>query len=114
MVGTLSYSLARYLLTKNRVTSQSQSIWANPTTLWPTIMLLSISVVTFIMNFLTMCAYICGVGAANKTSSVTSVIGYIMLAGQVVAWGVAAGAFKMASNGHDLWGYACSTTADAI
>lgn len=56
----------------------------------------------------------CGIGAANKTSSVASIIGYITLAVHVVVWAVVAGAFKMASNGNDLWGWSCSTNAVAI
>jgi len=114
MVGTLSFSLAKYYLTKNKVISGNSHPWATPTVLWPTIMLLSIAIITFIMNFVTICTYICGVGAANKTSSFFSYVGYAMLAAHVVVWAVSAGAFKMASNGRDLWGWSCSLNADAI
>lgn len=114
MVGTLAFSLAKYFLTKNKVIAGNVHPLATPTKLWPTIMLLAIATVTFLMNFITICAYLCGVGAANKTNSVFSIVGYIMLAAHVVVWAVSAGAFKMASNGHDLWGWSCSTNADAI
>ena len=56
----------------------------------------------------------CGVGAANKTYSVFSYIGYIMLAAHVVVWAVAMGLFKMANTGKDLWGYSCGPESDAI
>jgi len=114
MLGTLSFALAKYYLTKNKIINGNQHPWATPTKLWPTIMLLAIATVTFLMNFITICAYICGVGAANKTSSVFSIVGYVMLAVHVVVWAVSAGAFKMASDGHDLWGWSCSPNADAI
>jgi len=114
MLGTLSFSLAKYFLTKNKIISGNVHPWANPTKLWPTIMLLAIATVTFLMNFITLCAYLCGVGAANKTNSIFSIVGYIMLAAHVVVWAVSAGAFKMARDGHDLWGWSCSPNADAI
>jgi hypothetical protein len=114
MVGTLSFALAKYFLTRNKIIAGNLHPWASPTTLWPTIMLLSIAIVTFLMNFITICTYMCGVGAANKTSSVFSIVGYIMLAAHVVVWAVSAGAFKMANTGHDLWGWSCSSNADAI
>jgi len=37
-----------------------------------------------------------------------------MLAAHVVVWAISAGAYKMAQNGHDLWGWSCSPNADAI
>ena len=47
-------------------------------------------------------------------SDVTEYIGYAMVAGQVVAWAVATGLFKMANTGNDLWGWSCGTASDAI
>lgn len=114
LMGSLSYALTKYFLTKNHVVAGNVHPWAVPTTLWPTIMLLSIATITFIMNFITLCTYMCGVGAANRTSSVFSYIGYIMLAAHVVVWAVAMGLFKMANTGKDLWGYSCGPEADAI
>ena len=114
MVGSLSYALAKYFLTKNHVIAGNVHPWATPTTLWPTIMLLGISTITFIANLITLCTYLCGIGAANKTSSFFSYIGYILLAVHVVIWAVAVGLFKMANTGHDLWGYSCSDQAEAI
>jgi hypothetical protein len=114
MVGSLSYALAKYFLTKNHVIAGNVHPWATPTTLWPTIMLLAISVITFIMNLITLCTYICGVGAANKTSSFFAYIGYILMAVHVAVWAVAAGLFRMAKAESDLWGYSCGGQADAI
>jgi hypothetical protein len=77
-------------------------------------MLLAIAGVTFIMHFVVVCTYLCGVGAANKTNKITSYIGYALLAVRVVAWAAAAGLYKKANTGNDLWGYTCSDKADAI
>jgi hypothetical protein len=96
MMGSEAYALAKYFLTKNHIIAGNVHPWATPTTLWPTIMLLAISTITFVMNLITLCTYICGVGAANKTSSFASIVGYVMLAAHMVVWAVAVGLFKMA------------------
>lgn len=114
MIGILSFALAKYFLTKNKVIAGNVHPWVTPATLWPTFMLLGISVVTFIMNLVTIISYACGIGAANRTSSATTVVVYAMTGLHVVVWGFAIGAFKMGSTGSSLWGYSCSKTADAL
>lgn len=114
MIGILSFALAKYYLTKNHVIAGNQKAWVTPATLWPTFMLLGIAAVTFCMNVVTLCSYLCGVGAANKSQTFTTLVGSILLAVHVVSWAVAAGLFKMAQTGTDLWGYTCSSRADEI
>jgi len=118
MSGIFIYTLFKYYTTKNHVIpSTSTNPWANPALLWPTFVLMGISLITFFMNLVTLIAYCCGVGAANKTYTCSSVIGYIFLGVHVVIWFVAAGAYKVANvkgNGKDLWGYSCGDEADAI
>lgn len=77
-------------------------------------MLLGIAAVTFVMNLITLGSYICGVEAANKSASATSAVGVVLLVVHVVAWAVAAGLFRMAETGNDLWGYSCSSAADEV
>ena len=77
-------------------------------------MLLAIAGLTFIMNFIVVCSYMCGVNAANKASSITGYISYALLAVRIVAWAIAAGLYQKANTGNDLWGYSCSDKADAI
>lgn len=106
-MGSEGFALVNYFRTKDHVIAGSAHPWATPTTLWPTIMLLGISTITLIMNFITLCTYICGVGAANRTSNFFSIIGYIgyiMLAARVVVWAVAMALFKMANTGKGLVG----------
>jgi len=113
-MGTLSYALAKYYLTRNHVIEGNAHPWVTPTTIWPTVMLLAIATVTFFMNLITLLSYCCGVGAANKASSVTSILGYIFLFLHFAAWAVAAGLYRMARDGKDLWGYSCSDASDQI
>ncbi|KAK0111139.1 hypothetical protein ONS95_001515 [Cadophora gregata] len=114
MIGILSFALAKYYLTRNHVTADNQKAWVTPATLWPTFMLLGIAAVTFCMNLITLCSYVCGVGAANKSQTITTTLGIILLAVHFVSWAVAAGLFRMAETGTDLWGYTCSSKADEI
>lgn len=114
MIGIMSYAIAKYFLTKNKVIAGNAHPWITPATLWPSFLLLGISVATFLLSLITVCAYICGVDAANKTYSVTNYIRYGMMVVRVVAWAVAIGAFRMGSGESSLWGYSCSDKADQI
>ncbi|KAF8846796.1 hypothetical protein BDZ45DRAFT_608416, partial [Acephala macrosclerotiorum] len=116
VITALTYALYTYFTTRSRPISASNpaSAWVNPANLWPTFLLLGIAVVTFFMNLITLIAYCCSVRAANTVNTCTTVVSYIFLGVHVVLWGVAVGAFKMASNGKDLWGYSCSSQADRI
>ena len=114
MIGIMCYALAKYFLTKDKVIAGNVHPWITPTTLWPTFMLLAISVITFFLSLITVCAYMCGVDAANKAYSCTNYFRYAMMVVRVVAWGVAIGAFKMGKTESSLWGYSCSDKADQI
>jgi len=116
VIGVLSFSLFKYFTTKSHPISSTNAShpWAEPATLWPTFVLLGIAVVTFFMNFFTLLAYCCGVGAANKVNSCSTVVSYIFLGVHVLLWVMATGAFKLGSNGKDLWGYSCSSEADKL
>lgn len=77
-------------------------------------MLLGIAAVTFLMNLITLCSYVCGISTANKTSSWTSYVIYAMTGFHVVAWGFAIGAFRMGRTESSLWGFSCSSQSDAL
>jgi len=113
-IGILSWSLEQWYTTHNRIIDGGAHPWGTTTKLWPTYMLLGIAATTFLMNIITLGSYICGVQAANKSATATTVVSTILLAVHVVAWAVATGLFKMANTGNDLWGYSCSPTADEI
>jgi hypothetical protein len=114
MIGILSYALAKYYLTKNKIIQGNIHPWITPATLWPSFMLLGISVVTFLMNLITLCSYVCGISTANRTYSFTSYVVYAMTGLHVVVWGFAIGAFRMGRTESSLWGFSCSDRADAL
>jgi hypothetical protein len=119
MTSIFAFSLGKYYLTKTHVVSSSETKtpWPTPTVLWPTFLLLGISLTTCIMNLTTLAMYCFGVGAANKTNTVGSVISYILMGVHVLVWIFGAGAYKGAttiSGGKDLWGYSCGSEADKI
>jgi hypothetical protein len=114
MVGILSFALAKYYLTRNHIIDGNQKAWVSPATLWPTFMLLGIAAITCCMNVVTLCSYACGVGAANKSQTITTWMGIVFMAVHVVSWAIAAGLYRMAQTGTDLWGYTCSSRADEI
>ncbi|RDL36136.1 uncharacterized protein BP5553_06748 [Venustampulla echinocandica] len=116
MMGTMSYSIVKYYLTKNRVVAGNLHPWGSTSAkVWPSFMLLAIATVTFFLNLITLCAYCCGgVKAANKASNFTSYAGYLFTAAHFVSWAIAAGLYRFARTGNDLWGYSCSNAADSI
>ncbi|CZR58634.1 uncharacterized protein PAC_08526 [Phialocephala subalpina] len=116
MIAVLTWALYKYYTTRFHPisSSNSASAWVNPATLWPTFVLLGIAVATFFMNLFTLIAYCCSIRAANTVNTCSTVISYIFLGVHVLLWAIAAGAFKMGSNGKDLWGYTCSSQADKL
>lgn len=119
VIGTLSLSLYKYYTTKSRTWTPSSSndpghLWPLSPTLWPTFVLLGIAVMTFIINLFTLLAYCCGVGAANKVSSVSTWLTTIFLGIHFAAWIVATGSYKIWSSESTLWGWSCSSAADEL
>lgn len=114
MFGILFFALVKYYLTPNNVIDGNQKAWVSLAILWPTFMLLGIATVTFCMNLVILCSYVCGVGAANKAQTDTTLTDVILLAPHVVFWAVVAGLFRMAETETDPWGYTCSSRADEI
>jgi len=114
LIGILSYALAKYFLTKNKIIPGNLHPWITPATLWPSFMLLGIAAVTFFMNLITLCSYVCGIGTANKTYSCTSYVVYAMTGLHVIVWAFAIGAFKMGKTESSLWGFSCSPKSDVL
>ena len=114
MVTTLSYALAKYYLTRSHPLSHNKTTWATPTILWPTFMLLGMSLVTLVMNFITLLAYCYGTKLANTTNTCATIIVFMLTGVHVLAWGIAASAYKVGNSEKALWGYSCSGTADSL
>jgi len=111
----MAYSLERYLKTRNIQVNGYISIWAQPTVLWPTIMLLTVAFTSFVINFGIICSYCCrSVKAANAIDRYATIFGILALVAEVIVWAVTTGLYKMANTGHDLWGWSCSPASDQI
>ncbi|CAG8949547.1 hypothetical protein HYFRA_00007779 [Hymenoscyphus fraxineus] len=113
MIVTLSYTLYSYFTTKSHQVNGT-SIWGASPTLWPSIALLAVSALTFVLNVIALLSYCRSVEAANKVSNVASYVGYAVLAIHVITWIAASAAYRIFRTGRDLWGYSCSSKADSI
>jgi len=115
VVGSMTFSLQRFLSTRHVHVYGYGSIWAEPTSLWPTLMLLVIAVITFGINFSVLCSYCFGgIKAANTVSNYGGRFIYVMLAAEVIVWAITTGLYKMGNTGNDLWGWSCGSTSDEI
>lgn len=110
----MSFSLGKYYTTKNKKAGDVPA-WNKNTVLWPSMLVLGVASLTFILNFATLIQY-CrrAVKAANKFDSITSSLGYLALGVHFLAWVGVSGTYRVARNGNDLWGYTCSSQADAL
>jgi hypothetical protein len=120
MLGSLSYSLAVYYSTKNRLISSpiQQHPWREPIILWPTFMLLAIAGTTLLLNVTVLAASCCcSVRLEKMTDRTSDYVVYVMTAAHLIAWAVATGLFRNANKGEvssDLWGYSCSSVTDVL
>ena len=131
VLGTLAYSLAQYLKTKNLTIANGSNVWPSNLVLWPTYLLLSVAFVTFVTNGLLLfipCMHRhkshndhvdpsdrAAVKASRKhTDRLLSASQYVAIALYFIAWAISSGLFQFANTGGDLWGCTCSTTADGI
>ncbi|KAI9822386.1 MAG: hypothetical protein M1827_000105 [Pycnora praestabilis] len=111
-VGT-SMSFAKYMTTKDHIVD-GRNAWAKDTTIWPTLMLLAIAVVTLILNISILISYAHSIKSANRADKVYSYFIYMVYAAHIIAWVVCAGLYRFEKTGHDLWGWSCSDAADKI
>ncbi|TVY82757.1 hypothetical protein LSUE1_G004077 [Lachnellula suecica] len=88
--------------------------WAVETSLWPTIMLLAVSVITAVLGFIILVAYLFSIKKANAISSVQSTAGIVVEFTHIVIWIVVAILYRVGKTGNDLWGWACSPLAENI
>jgi hypothetical protein len=119
-------TLVKFLSTQNTYRTvllpngqaHSRTAWAKDTRAWPTWMYFSVAAVSVVLNFTTIFSYKFGVHRANVASYVTSSFSWIIMAGNLVVWSVAAGMYRGEKDKHgksnDLWGWTCSAGARAI
>jgi len=111
MIYTMTFTLLTFFHTQSipRPSSPDIPIWGTSRKIvWPTYLILSISAVTALMNIITMGAYLLSIRAANESGDFTVFAGYVMLAIEIVVWGLGSGVYKWQDKGDDLWGFSCT------
>jgi len=114
MTGSMLYALIKYMNTKDKTLSDGSHPWSPDTVLWPTLMILATSGITFLMNTITLCFYLKSTDAADKSDTVMTYLGYAITLTHGIIWAINMGLFKMANTGNDLWGWSCGNVADEI
>ncbi|KAM3080745.1 hypothetical protein ACMFMG_005675 [Clarireedia jacksonii] len=88
--------------------------WAKQTEDWSALLLFSTGAVTSILGLVSILAYAISTKASNRVSSVQTKFGIAVEAVHMLVWVGVAVAYRLAKNGKDLWGWACSPAADRI
>lgn len=88
--------------------------WAKQTSLWPSVLLFSIALLTAILGIAITISYLFSIKAANRVSSVQDKLSIGNEVGHVIVWIGVAIAYRVGKNGKDLWGWACSPLAEKI
>jgi hypothetical protein len=131
ILGALAYSLNVYFQTRNRLLANGQPPWPNPAVLWPTYLLLAISILTFVTNGLLIFVphmhrskdavdqesprdFAAVKSLRKRTEKLLNSSQYVATALYFIAWAISSGLFQMANTGQDLWGWSCSPKSDAI
>ena len=103
------------------VDGQTYNLWPQDPITWPTYMMLTTSVVSFMFNSLTMTVYCWGVAAANRMDRYGSYWSYFVFAVNTVVWLTTSTTFRMVQGAadevpppRDLWGWTCSNAVDAL
>ncbi|EPE33416.1 hypothetical protein GLAREA_06429 [Glarea lozoyensis ATCC 20868] len=110
-----SRTLAKYLSTKNiQRGDPPRGPWAKQTSLWPSIMLTSVSAITVLTGLLIMSAYARSIRHANAISLVQTWFVSLVEGAHVITWIVVAILYRVGKSGDDLWGWACSPVAERI
>jgi hypothetical protein len=118
--------LHKYLTTRNvfhNVTSTNGTIvnrtaWAKDSKTWPTYMYFAVAFVSLVLNFIIIFSYKFGVKYANKAAVVATTFSWVVMAGNLVVWSVAASLYRTEKDkggkSNDLWGWTCSPAAKKI
>tara|TARA_R110002060_G_scaffold48037_4_gene59011 strand:+ start:783 stop:1268 length:486 start_codon:yes stop_codon:yes gene_type:complete len=102
-----------FLTTQNTVRG-GRGPWAKQTELWSSIMMFALSLITALLGFGIIIAYFFSVKAANTVAGIQGGIGMAVDVTHLAIWIAVAIAYRVAKNGKDLWGWACSPIAQDI
>ncbi|KAF2835886.1 hypothetical protein M501DRAFT_1019489 [Patellaria atrata CBS 101060] len=119
---TQALTLHKFLTTRHTRKAVSRSDgsmirrtpWHQDSKVWPTYMYFSVAAVTVILYLITLISYKKSVKAANKATYVTTTFTWVVMAGNLIVWIVAASLYRKEKKVDDLWGWTCSDAARAI
>ncbi|KAH7346429.1 hypothetical protein BKA65DRAFT_502422 [Rhexocercosporidium sp. MPI-PUGE-AT-0058] len=101
-------------LTTRDTTRVGRGPWSKETELWSSIMMFALSLITAILGFGIIIAYFFSIKAANTVAGIQGTIAMVVDVTHLVIWIAVAIAYRVAKNGKDLWGWACSPIAQDI
>ncbi|KAG4432463.1 hypothetical protein IFR05_012053 [Cadophora sp. M221] len=102
-------------LTTRDTTRGGRGPWAKQTELWSSIMMFALSLITALLGFGIIIAYLFSIKAANTVAGIQGGIGMAVDITHLIIWVAVAIAYRVAKAGAmDLWGWACSSTAKEI
>lgn len=115
-IATLSLEThtIRTFMRTHRIQHEGRGPWAKETSLWPSTMLLAVSVITAVLGLVTLFAYTRSIKTANRVSFHGTWIAISIEVIHVTAWIVVAVLYRKGKTGKDLWGWACSPLAEKI
>jgi hypothetical protein len=96
------------------VVADGRGPWSLKTELGTTIALFSVSVITCIVGFVMISAYVISIKAANKVSTVWTSFAVFVELGHIAIWIAIAVYYRAGKNEQDLWGWSCSSGAANI
>ncbi|KAB8300057.1 hypothetical protein EYC80_000294 [Monilinia laxa] len=88
--------------------------WALQTQTWSAVLLFFTGVITADLGLISLIAYAVSIKRANHISSINTKFGIVTESIHIIVWIAVAIAYRVAKNGKDLWGWACSPLAEKI
>lgn len=108
MEGIMVYVLVKFYQTKDIPAPDRTSPWAKDTTLWPTLVLLVASLLTFLVEVASMIAACC------RKTKVEDKITWLGRTVKVAQWVAVFILYRIGKTSRDLWGWSCDDRAAAI
>lgn len=96
----------------------NRTAWAKDSKVWPTYMYFGVATVSLVLNLIIIFSYKFGTKYANKAAVIATTFSWIVMAGNLIVWSVAASLYRTEKDkggkSNDLWGWTCSPAAQKI
>ena len=121
-LAPLVMTLVKFFQTKNTtftVNGAVRTAWPKDPLIWYAFMYAAASLLSFLVNTITVLSYAKGIKSANRASEIAGYWSLFVLLIEGVLFGIATGIYRFGKEpvgGHfkDLWGWTCSPAADQI